>query len=169
MTTYPAEKNRRWIWYFVVVFAMAFIATAVLIMFNLGQQLKPDALSAARKHWLEKGPLDYTMSYTQRVDENTDVDHYWVKVRGGKVVEAKFNGQPEAPELYRHRSMDRLFDFMDDFMREDSKEGSPKTYVRAIFDDQGTGRLFRYVRRVMGGRHRVEITVETFSNDTPKL
>jgi uncharacterized membrane protein len=97
MSTAPAKKNRRWIWFFVVVFVLALLATVVLVVFNLQQQLKPEQLSAARKLWSEKGPRDYTMTYTTRVNEETELDRYWVQVRGGRVVLAKYNGQPEPP------------------------------------------------------------------------
>jgi hypothetical protein len=62
--------------------------------------------------------------------------------------------------------MEGLFDFVERLMKIDSEPGSPKTYVPAIFDDQKTGGLRWYVRRVMGGRQRVEITVDTFSIDS---
>jgi hypothetical protein len=167
MSTVPVKKSRRWIWYFIILFALAFLATVVLIVFNLQQQLKPEQLAAARALWKERGPADYTMSYTTRVNEETQADHYWAKVRGGKVVEAKYNGEPEPAERRGYRGMEALFDDMERFMKKDSEPGSPKTYVRAIFDDQNTGGLRWYVRRVMGGRQRVEITVDTFNITAP--
>ena len=167
MSSPPARRNRRWIWYFVLLFTMAFVATVVLIVFNLQQQLKPEQLAAARKLWKEAGPADYTMSYSMRVNENADPDRYSVKVRNGRVLEAQYNGQAEPPERYHYRGMEGLFDFIEEFMKIDSEKGSPKTYVRAIFDDQKTGGIRWYVRRVMGGRHRVEITVDSFTIDGP--
>jgi len=167
MTPPAAKKNRSWIWYFVVLFVLAISATVILIVFNLRQQLKPEQLQAARAMWKDKGPRDYTIAYTMRVNEEPDPDQYWAKVRGGQVVESKFNDQPEPVERRYYRSMDSLFDYVERFMKIDSEKDSPKTYVRAIFDDQKTGGLRWYVRRVMGGRHRVEITVESFTIDTP--
>ena len=154
------KKNRRWIWYFVVLFVLAVAATVVLIVFNLQQQLKPDQLRAARNMWSEKGPSDYTLVYTTRVNEDTHEDQYWVKVRGGRAVESTFNGQPEDPERLPYRGMQALFDFVERFMKLDSEKEAPKTFVRAIFDDQKTGGLRWYVRRVMGSSERIEINVQ---------
>ena len=142
------------------------MATVVLITFNLRQQLKPEQLEAARKMWTEHGPRDYTLAYTIQVNEEPEPDHYWVKVRHGRVVESKYNGQPEPAERYPYRGMDGLFNFVEKFMQIDSEPKSPKTYVRGIFDDQKTGGLRWYVRRVMGGRQRVEIKVDSFTIDS---
>jgi len=163
----PVKKNRRWIWFFVVVFTLAFLATVTLVVFNLQQQLTPEQLAAARKLWSEKGPRDYTMTYTTRVNEDTNLNHYWVKVRGGKVVASKFNGNPQSSELLHYRGMDGRFDDMERFMIKDSEQGSPKVFVRAIFDGQNASALRSYVRRVMGGRQRVEINVDPLTIDGP--
>ena len=164
MTTAP-KKNRGWIWYFVVLFVMAIVATTVLVVFNLRQQLTPEQLEAARQMWKEKGPRDYSMTYTIRKNAEPDADQYEVKVRGGRTVESRFNGQPESPERFGYRTMDALFNDIERFMKHDSEKGSPKVYVRAIFDVQKTGGIRWYVRRVMGGRQRQEITVERFTID----
>jgi hypothetical protein len=166
MGTPITTKSRRWIWYFVVLFALAFLATAVLIVFNLKQQLKPEQLAAARALWQAKGPRDYTMSYRTRIDSEANANHYWVKVRGGRVVDSKFNDQAESPQLLPYRGMDRIFDDIEDFMRIDSQPGRPRAYVVAIFDEQ-TGGLCRYVHRVMGSQQRVEITIDSFTADSP--
>ena len=127
-----SKSNHRWIWYFVLLFVMAVTATVVLIVFNLQQQLKSDQLSAARKMWKDNWPPDYTLSYTTRVDADEKLNHYWVKVRGGRTVSSTFNGQPEAAELLPYRGMEAIFDFVEKFMKIDSEKGSPKTYVRAL-------------------------------------
>ena len=163
----PVKKNRRWIWFFVVVFTLAILATVTLVVFNLQQQLTPEQLAAARKLWKEKGPRNYTMTYTTRVNEDTNLSHYWVKVRGGKVVASKYNGNPESSELLHYRGMDGLFDDIERFMMKDSEKGSPKAFVLAIFDSQNAGALRKYVHRVMGGRHRVEINVDPLTVDAP--
>jgi len=163
----PARKNRRWIWYFVVVFTLAILASIGLIAFNWQQQLRPEQLEAAHKLWKDKGPPDYTMSYTNHVYGRPVGDHFWVRVRKGKVVESRYNGEPEPPERLGYRGMEGLFDDMEKFMRKDSDKSGPKTFVRAIFDRK-TGALLSYVRSVMGGRERVEISVDTFTVDEPK-
>src|SRR5205085_6979009 len=124
--------------------------------------LKPEQLTAARKLWREQGPADYTLSYTTRVDDETNESRYRVVVRGGKTVASTFNGNAEAPERLPFRGMEALFNDVERFQKKDIEKGSPKTYVRAIFDDQKTGGLRWYVRRVMGTHQRVEITVDQF-------
>ncbi len=165
----PAKKNRAWIWVFVVMFGMAIVGSVVLIRFNLEQQLKPEQLEAARKLWRESGPANYTYTYTILRNEEPQPDRYQVMVRDGKVVNSKFNNQEEEARLFPHRSMDALFDYIERFMRIDSEKNAPKTFVRAVFD-QKTGAALWYVRRVMGGRQREEITVEAFTsaNEEPR-
>src|SRR5437868_14091986 len=97
MSSVIIKKSRGWIWYFVILFTPALVATIALIVFNLQQQLKPEQLAKARALCKERAPANYTMSYTTRVNEETKADHYWVKVRGGKVALAKYNGEPEPP------------------------------------------------------------------------
>jgi hypothetical protein len=168
MSTPAPKKNRRWIWFFVVVFALAFLATAVLVAVNLGLQLKPEQLAAARELWRKQGPRDYTMSYTTRVhaEPEDNVSHYWVKVRGGRVVESKFNEQAESASQFPYRGMEGLFDDIERFMKIDSEPGRPKVYVRAVFDER-TGGLHSYVHRVMGSPQRVQIIVDGFTADSP--
>ena len=75
----------------------------------------------------------------------------------------KFAGTGEWPG----RCMDGRFDDIERFMKLDSEKGSPKVFVRAIFDGQNAGALRSYVRRVMGGRQRVEINVDPLIMDGP--
>ncbi len=161
-------RTHRWIWFFVILFVLAITATTVLIVFNLKQQLRTEQLQAARKLWNESGPKNYTLVYTTRVNEESREDEYWVKVREGRAVESKHNGQPEPPERLPYRGMEGLFDIAERFMKIDGAKDAPKTFVRAIFDDQKTGGLRWYVRRVMGTRQREEITVTRFTIDTER-
>ncbi|MCI0378384.1 MAG: DUF6174 domain-containing protein [Gemmataceae bacterium] len=163
----PPNRKRSWIWYFVIVFTLAVAATVVLAVYNSRQQLKPEQLEAARKLWREKGPSDYTMKYTIRMKADDEPDVLQVKVMKGRAVDVLYNGKPEPQERLVYYSMDRLFDFIEQFQDYDSMKGQPKVYVRAIFDDQKTGGLRWYVRRVMGGRERVEITVDDLQITAP--
>lgn len=162
LITMNTHNNRGWIWFFVILTALAVSATVILIVFNLQQQLKPEQLEAARQLWKKNDIRDYTMTYTVRTNDQEKADRYFVKVQGGKVVEAKFNGQAEPAGRLHHYGMDRLFAYIEDFHKIDSEKGKPRTFVRAIFDEQKTGGLRWYVRRVMGGNERQEITVGSF-------
>jgi hypothetical protein len=54
--------------------------------------------------------------------------------------------------------MNALFDFIDGFLKEDAKPGSPRAYMVATFDSSD-GHLIKLVRRVMGTKQRLEINV----------
>jgi len=152
------QRNRRWIWYFAILVVLTLAATGVLIVYNLGQQLKPEQLEAARQLWKEKGPKDYTLVFKKKINEADESEQFLIKVRGGHVVEGYLNGKP-IPEAMHHYSMDKLFSHLERFMEMTQEKGSRRTYLRAIFDPN-TGAILWYVRRVMGSRERVEITVE---------
>jgi len=154
-----ARPNSNWIWYFVVLAALSLIAVVTLIVYNLQQQLKPEQLAAAQKLWDEKGPRSYRLKYTVKKNDDPRVDEYTVKVVDGKVMAATVNGLEEPLERLRYYGMAVLFKYIEDYQELDRKQGQPRTYCRAIFDPD-TGALRWYVRRVMGRRERVEITVQ---------
>ena len=158
----PPQRNRRWIWFFVVLVALTILATTVMIVYNLQQQLKPEQLAAAHQLWKEKGPADYTLAFTKKIDERPDVEQFLIKVKGGRVVEGFMNGRPF--DKMHHYSMDKLFDQVIRFQELSEEKGQPRVFCRAIFAPD-TGAILWYVRRVMGSRDRVEITVEKLEAD----
>lgn len=156
-------KNRSWIWYFVVLAILTIIATSTLAIYNIRQQLKPETLDTAIALWNAKGPKDYVLVYTtKKTDLSGDSDdHYVVKVKDGRPYEVLINGLPPAEERQlAYYGMNRLLQYIEQFMEIDAQPGKPKTYLRGDFDGK-TGALLRYVRRVMGTRQRLEITVES--------
>jgi hypothetical protein len=154
------SKNHGWIWYFVIVFVLAVIATGITVSYNLSQQLKPERLEKAQALWNEKGPKDYLLAYTISTTSKAGPGetHYVVKVKDGKAFEAKVNGIEQAPERMGYYGMQRFFQDIEKFLEEDAKPGQPKTYTRAVFDPK-TGALERYIRSVMSTGDRVEINV----------
>jgi hypothetical protein len=167
MTT---KKNHRWIWFFVVVAGLSLAAVVSLIVYNLGQQLKPEQLEAAIRLWKEKGWRSYQLTYTIKRGIPASTDTYVVRVRGGRVVSSTVNDRPEEKRLFGARGMDALFDDIERFRELDAKPGRPRTYTRAIFDND-TGALRWYVRSVMGvadsvfgaaiTKERTEIKIES--------
>jgi hypothetical protein len=155
-------SNYRWIWFFVAVIVLGVAAMASLIVYNLGQQLKPEQLAAAKRLWKEKGWRSYQLTYTITRGIEASTDTYVVRVRDGKVVSSTVNGRPEEKRLFSARGMEALFDDMERFLEVDAKPGQPRTYTRAIFDN--TGALQWYVRRVMGGKERTEIKIESLES-----
>ena len=83
-----------------------------------------------------------------------------VQVRGGTVISVLMNGRALDKDQYVYRSMDALFDDIERFLKMDAEKGKPRTYMRALFDP-ADGHLLHYIRRVMGSRERVEITVQS--------
>jgi len=152
-------KNKRWIWFFVVVIVLSLAAMAALISYNLSLQLKPEQLQAARELWREKGLQSYQLSYTIKRGIEGSKDSYVVRVRNGRVVSSQVNGKPEPRERYAFRGMDALFHDVTRFQEMDGEPGRPRTYTRAWFDEKN-GAIRKYVRRVMGSHERTEIDVE---------
>ncbi len=155
-----ARPNRRWIWFFVVVIVLSVGAVGSLIAYNLRQQLKPEQLEAARRLWADKRLASYQLSYSVKKGTDSSVDSYVVRVRAGRVVSVSLNGQPVEKRLFRFYGMEAFFDNIADFLKVDAEPGTPRTYTRAIFDPD-TGALRQFVRRVMGGGPRLEITVDS--------
>jgi hypothetical protein len=163
MITQPRRRNRRWVWFFIVTVFLSVLAAAVFIVVNLSLQLTGDELDRAFEKWQQRGPKSYEMRYTVKRGASSDVDVYDVKVVKGEVIRAWLNDLPVSYEQINNYSMTALFRDMKQFMELDSKPGSSWAYTRAVFDEHD-GHLRSYVRRVMGGRERVEITVIQFKS-----
>lgn len=157
-------RTRGWIWFFLFLAVFAVIWYTILIVFNLRQQLKPEQLAAARALWDEKGPRDYDLEYTQTT---TETQTFVVRVRHGQVVYA----EPDARPLSQKRGyygMPALFGFIEDFLKEDAKPGSRRTFTVGRFDPED-GHLLHYIRRVTGTSQRVEIRVQLKRPSEPAL
>lgn len=158
-TPAAGRTNRGWIWYFVILAFLTVLATTILVVYNLNQQLKPEQLEKAWQVWKEQGPHSYHLVYTIKINEPSSTDHYDVKVKDTAVIQAAVNGQQEPANRLHYYGMEKLFGYIDSNLERDQKKGQPRTYTRALFDPDHGG-LRSYVRRVMGSKERVEITVE---------
>jgi len=158
----PSPKNRRWLWYFLTLAVLSTVATTTLVVYNLRQQLDPRHVRDAIGLWQQSGPTAYVLVYTAKKNEQTGEmnDHYVVKVKGGEAYEVLVNGLPLEARQLPNYGMPQLLQYINRFMEIDAEPGRPKTYTRGVFDGR-TGALAWYVRRVMGSRQRVEITVES--------
>jgi Family of unknown function (DUF6174) len=160
----PRPKNRRWIFVFVLFFLGGIGAAASMIGFVYYIQAKPVELEEAQKLWKAKGPKNYDLVYTKRLNVDPNVDKFEVKVRAGVVEEVKMNGRKltrqsdDEPDPRIFHSMDRLLDDVERFMNIDQKPGAPKVFVTAIFEPDN-GALRCYLRRVGGTSQRVEIHI----------
>jgi hypothetical protein len=156
-------QSRRWIWYFVVLAVLSMVSVGMLIAFNLGQQLRPEQVEAARALWEENKPRDYRLQWSKKGNSTAT---YVVWVRNGR-VQAVIEKQDEKaddqqgrrlePRLYADYDMPALFGFLETFLEMDRKPGSPRAFNKGTFDPED-GHLLHYVRSVMGKGERIEIT-----------
>jgi hypothetical protein len=163
------KRNRAWVWYFAILVVLTVLAAGTLVAYNLRQQLKPEQLEKARKHWEQKGPTSYIFAFTKRLGDSGEAEEVVVRVRDRKVESVTLNGRPLEDRLKGYYDMAALFDQIEENLERDAKPDARRAYVRAQFDPHD-GHLLYYVRRVMGFRpiersrptERVEIHVERF-------
>ena len=151
------KPNRRWIWFFAVLTGLTVAAIATLIIYNTRQQLRPPDLEAARQRWQAQGPADYNLEYSV-AKQSSERELFTVRVRQGHVEAVALNGRPLEPAQYHYYGIPALFDFIEEFLDQDAQPGKPRTFTKALFDDND-GHVTHYVRRVMGSRERVEINL----------
>jgi hypothetical protein len=167
MSTEIKSRSRRWLWFFVAVgvasaAAVTWLALHIRSQVDPAKQLTLEQLRAARQLWEEKGPKDYQMLYKVRRGGDSQVDTYYVEVRGGQVVSVVYNStQHLEPSKYTYHSMSGLFNDIERFLKLDAQPNSPQTFRRGYFDSDD-GHLLKFERQVIGGPERVQIWVETF-------
>jgi hypothetical protein len=159
----PPPRNYGWIWYFAVLAVLTVTAISIWIWYSRKQQLKPEQVAKARALWKEHRPSDYDLAYTKK---GSATGTFALEVRNGKVVSVTLDGRPITrddrpldPVFYPRYDMSGLLDDIDQFLRLDAEPGKPRTFTIAAFDPDD-GHLIHYVRRVMGGTERIEITVQ---------
>ncbi|MBI3407060.1 MAG: hypothetical protein HY040_01725 [Planctomycetes bacterium] len=156
-----AKRNSGWIWYFAIVFGLAVLGTVWLGVFNLNLQLTQEQFTAAREKWIARKPADYDLVYTIKNDDESQGPEYSIRVRGGKLVHVLEDGVELCAGNAAQRSMEAMFELMQKNLDAGSRPGAEKVYVRARFHE-GNGAVLEYVRRVMGTRRRLEISVKKF-------
>jgi hypothetical protein len=103
-----SRSSRRWLWFFGVLALLAVIAVSLEIGYNLGQQLTPGQLEAARRRWQEHGPRDYDLAYVVTQLHGAP-DVLEAHLRHGEVESVTANGQPLDPLLYPFHDLPGLF------------------------------------------------------------
>src|SRR5262245_59451196 len=91
--TTPPRRPLRWVGFFAVLAVLAGAGVTLPIVYNLGLQLRPEQLEAARQTWRERGPADYDLTFTITYDREKLGERHIVLVRGGKVVFASCEGE----------------------------------------------------------------------------
>jgi hypothetical protein len=163
------RRSRAWVGFFALLAALAAAAVALPILYNLGQQLRPEQLDAARRRWHENGPKDYDLTFSVAYDRERLAERHIVLVRGGKVVLAACEGEVVslAPALAAlvglplggtgtapGRDVPAIFDHIADLLREQTP-GARRNFVVAAFDPKD-GHPRRFIFRVRGTSTREE-------------
>src|SRR5262245_27326063 len=111
------RSNRGWLWYFLAVVLLSAVAVIVLIVYNVGQQLRLEDVQAARRLWQEHGLRDYRLVFTLKTN-NATPDQYVVHVRGGRPEFAACNGKPVPADERGQFTMDGLLDRLERHVRD---------------------------------------------------
>jgi hypothetical protein len=171
----PRVRNRRWVWFFAVLAALAAAAVVIPIAYNLRQQLRPEQLAAARERWRQLGTENYDLAFEVRYDTDPHPDEHAVRVRGGKVVSWVINGE-EGPrpdvvarsvagqggaidEVWKRPDVEGLFNMIEKWLEADSASGGRRNFATASFDERD-GHPLRYVHRIAGTRQRQEWNIK---------
>ncbi len=168
-----SSVSRRWVAFFMVLALLGIAAVIIPIVYNLGQQLRPEQLAAARERWRRNAPADYDLKlliHTTHEGRETE-DEYVLVVRGGRPRALGSNKEllyvaPSLavllgscilalpPEDLRRHGVEALFDQMEEALRHDEASGG-RNYITAKFDP-ADGHPQHYVRRIRGTKERVE-------------
>ncbi len=165
----PRRRSRAWVGFFVLLVILAGIAVTMPIVYNLGQQLRPEQLEAARQRWSKNGPLDYDLTFSITYDRDPIAQRHMVAVRGGKVVFASCEGEIlslsrplraaaglPAGSLGQDVGQDvpAVFDHIERTLKEEDS-AARRNFLVAVFDPKN-GHPRRFIRRVRGSSTREE-------------
>jgi hypothetical protein len=165
----PRPRSRAWVGFFVILVILAIVAMLLPIFYNLGQQLRPEQLQAARQRWRERGPSDYDLTFAITYDREPLPERHIVVVRGGKVVFASCEGEIlslsgalrtaaglPAGGLGKTdgRDVPAIFDHIEALLREEGT-AARRNFLVAVFDPKN-GYPRRFIRRVRGSSTREE-------------
>jgi hypothetical protein len=173
--TSSPRRAWRWLVFFGVLFALVLAAVTLPIVYNLGQQLRPDQLDAARQRWQANGPADYDLTFAITYDRERLAERHIVLVRGGKPVFASCEGEVElmAPALAaavglpagglgQGRALDipGIFDHIESLLASEST-ASRRNFQVAVFDPR-EGYPRRFIWRIRGTSTREEWDVRVW-------
>jgi hypothetical protein len=171
----PRSSSWRWVGFFVVLVLLAGAGITLPIVYNLGQQLKPEQLAAARQLWQQKGPRDYDLTYSVTYDREPRGERHVVQVREGVVVYAGCEGEVTAmaPALAAvvglpaggsadgaGRDVNAIFAHIEGLLDE-QQTAQRRNFIVAVFDPK-EGYPRRFIRRIRGTKTREEWDVRLF-------
>jgi hypothetical protein len=168
----PPARNRRWVFFFVVLGLLAAVAAAVPVVFNLRQQLRPEQLAEAQARWREHGLRSYDLEYTIKRDRDPNPERYLVLVRNRRIVLVAADGEvvrfdptlgmaaglpAGAFTANAGADVEEIFAHIEDLLRADAESGR-RNYLVALFDAHD-GHPRRFVYRVRHSNRREEWNV----------
>jgi hypothetical protein len=155
--------------FFAVLLVLVAGAVTLPIVYNLGQQLRPEQVQEARRRWEANGPADYDLTFSVQYDRDPQAERHIVLVRGGRVVYAACEGElryvspgvgalaglpaggvRRGPALDVPAILARV-----ERMVEDSRQRGGRDFLVAAFHGED-GHPRRFVRRVRGTSTREE-------------
>jgi len=165
------QRNRGWIWFFVVLGILAAAAVTINMLYSARQRLTMDQLRSAQERWDRTGPRDYDLVIDKTIGSATPGgdktrDRITVEVRGGKCRAGKINGQPLDERLLSEYDMAGWLSFVEEFVRQSEKPDAPRTFLSADFEPQ-TGALLRFRRSVRTTREWVEVVFQLTTVNPP--
>jgi hypothetical protein len=170
-------RSRAWVGYVMVLVLLSAVAATIPIVYNLGQQLRPENLETARQRWREHGPSDYDLTFAIRYDRERLPERHIVIVRGGKVVLAACEGEIQtlspalqatagmpAGGLCKDKGQDvpAILDHIADLLHEPDAN---RNFLVAAFD-LADGHPRRIIRRVRASSTREEWNLRLWPADT---
>jgi hypothetical protein len=158
------QRNRGWIWFFIVLTVLAVAAITINLLYSSRQRLTMDQLRAAQDLWDRAGPKDYDLVIDKTIGPATAGgdkirDRITVHVRDGKGRSGTINGQPLDERLLSQYDMAGWQSFVEEFVRQSEKPDAPRTFLSADVDPQ-TGALRRFRRSVRTTREWVEVVFQ---------
>ena len=160
------KRSRRWVPFFVLLCCLAVTGVVLPIVYNLGQQLRPEQLAAAKARWQQSGPADYDLTFTLKYDREPQAERHVALVRGGRVVWSSCEGElvQVSPAVGAAigvaaggssrggRDVPAIFAHLEALLAEGETQGN---FLVAVFDPK-TGWPRRIIRRVRGTSTREE-------------
>src|SRR5262245_23939357 len=161
---------RRWVPFFLTLAALGTLAITLPLVYNLGQQLRPEQLEAARALWAERGPADYDLEVAVALGRDPRPQRYAVLVRTGKAVFSA--GEDELQALSAPVSaltglaprgalgegaaptIEMLFARIEGVLEANARSGR-RNFTLAAFDPRD-GHPRRFIHRVRGTHEREE-------------
>jgi hypothetical protein len=89
----PRRGSRRSWPFFLVLTILAVTGSVLPALYNLNQQLRPEAYEMARSRWEENGPHDYDLEYTVAYNRDPVPERNVVLVRDRRVLFAERDGE----------------------------------------------------------------------------